>query len=425
MNNKLQEKTKEKEILIQNLRKDFDIIENEIMAISDMAAEVSENFQIISDNIKSFSGVVGDVVKSKKGKRAGKNAKLVTDIIGSSVEFAGELYSDYKKEKALEKLAPKKLEISRVKSKVIFNFRVILNDQKDKLLELFKIEINRYFEKEKIDEYLNLHSEDCKTAFYLYTMNSYMIDLCDYMLKQFESWEMSNGMKDIVALKPDVVKINENTLTNIIFPDDSFIEALYKEGMTGGLWLMSIYENLFATMLKKIVCETKKIDDEKSRIRKKTAFKRIKKFINELSNIVKQDKITWLEKNLCYTEAKKVSKITSANLYLGKWSFFTLMIILFIIYFADAEFLLSYIFAIYYVLFVSTLFAKYILRSWDENAEDNSSFQKWFTLIVSITSLGVVPIVLSVYKKKEDNYNYLLYLINDCARKTEETNSEI
>jgi hypothetical protein len=122
---------------IAAFRSDIDRIEKEIASISILAASLSERFQHIAKDVGSMSDSIGKIVTDSHGTAAGNKAASVTKILGKVIGFAGDLYADHKRDQALAKIAPKRLQLVKTKTAVISNFQAILNRQQQQLKTLF------------------------------------------------------------------------------------------------------------------------------------------------------------------------------------------------------------------------------------------------------------------------------------------------
>ncbi|MEO5775908.1 MAG: hypothetical protein ABIQ27_03325 [Flavobacterium sp.] len=401
--------TTAQEKLLQSLTKENDLIENEIIKISELAAEISQKFQGLSNNIQNLSSIVGLFAGRKSGN--------TTALIGGAVGIIGDIYAGIKEDEAIAKLAPKKLELAKVKSETISNFRERLDSQNEKYWELLKIEAVREFEVEKLEDFVNLHGEDCQNTFHLYVMNFYLMQVCDYILEQFNSWKLTNGLKDDnTSVKPDKTYVLEHILNSLILPNISLKEALSGSTSDGATWLLTTNESLFAIHLQKIINDSTTKDElDKKRVFKKSSFINFKKYIQNLKSNENSENFKWLIDSKIYLEAKSVTKIPSLNFYLLKYFFVGMMC--FNIYNGWSNPGNSLKDFILYVPILSLIFAlplipcaKFIL--WASTSEEKSIYYYLMYLFFTIITLGLMPIALYRYQKKEEDYYAFLNELN-------------
>ncbi|SHG21308.1 hypothetical protein SAMN05444372_103203 [Flavobacterium micromati] len=399
---------------LKGLRTDIDLIEKEIIIISELAAEVSEKFQGLANNIQNLSGIVGFF--------AGRKAGGATNLIGGAIGFFGDIYAGMKHDEALAKLAPKKLALSRAKLETITNFRDLLDNNSENYWKLFLVEANRQYNTDQQDEFVMLYGESCNDAFYLFVMNFYLIQVCDYMLEQFKSWGWSNGKNDsTTAVKPNKTYVLEEIVTNVILPNTSFLEAVSSKESSGGIWLMSQHESLFAVLLQKIVSEAENDDaNNKKRVANKKSFIALKKDLKAMKNIENEDPAIWLKGNKVYQQANSVCKITSINHYLFKYFFIGIFCFLLLPITEILDYDLSYIYQKVVEKLILALFVALILSGvarillWAKESDDGSKsiYYYIFYLFISVFTLGLMPILIFRYQKKEKNYGIFLVQLN-------------
>lgn len=403
--------TTQQNLLLENLTKDINIIEKEILKISEMAGEISDKFKNISVDIENFSNIIFDLI--------GKEGRGTSKLIGSAFRFFGEIYADVKKEEALIKLAPKKVELAKAKTLVIENFYEQLKNQNENLLKLFRIEANREYQLNNLVEFENLHGEDCENTFYIYLMNSYLLQVCSYMIEQFKSWDLSNGLKDSEnAIYPNKSLVLDSILSNVILEKKSFLQAISFTTANGGIWLLSNQENLFGIHLKKIIIDSVKIEEGKQiRVFNRNSFQSLKIYIKTLNGISKDDKNNsyWLNLNKYYIQAKIVTKLTSLNIYLFKY--FVLSFSILLVYMSWSAviknpieiILIPIIAAIPAIIMVPI--ARFIFWSYEDDHGKSLSYYILF-LIFSLVTLFMMPIAFHKYKEKEKNYNDFINQLN-------------
>ncbi|WP_366182918.1 hypothetical protein [Flavobacterium ovatum] len=398
----------------QFLRKDIDLIEKEIIEISEMAAQVSEKFQGLANNIQNVSGIVGLI--------AGRKVGSATNLIGGAIGLFGDIHADMKRDEALAKLAPKKLELSRAKTEIITNFRDTLNNRNENLWELFLIEANRQYQINEQWMFVRDHGDNCDSAFYLYVMNFHMIQVCDYLIEHFKSWGWSNGKNDsTTAIEPDKSYILEYILKNVILNESSFIEAVSNDTYTGGVWLLSQHESLFAAYFQNVISEVDTPNDRNiKRVVNRQSFIALKKTIKELNVIQNNDNLTWLRENNIYSQAKNISKLKTLNLYFFMYFFIgSSSFILFqnsSLWQYDFLDIISKSFGfimlgVFAALFL-TVFARIVFWRSEDDDMDGDIWYYGIYLLFTVLTLGLMPIAFYRYKKKEDNYFNFIYGLN-------------
>ena len=398
-----------KEIQLEKLTSEMNIIEQEIISISNMASEISDKFNHLSENIKGLS----DLASALAGKKAGS----VTNLIGHGIALFGNIYADVKKDEAIAKLLPKKQEIAKIKYNIISNYKRDLDNKIESLLILFKDEVNRTYNEEDITKYEELYGQSCIDSFHLYTMSFYMAQICDFMLAEFSAWQ--NGQNESEYEKPDKTYILEYVVTNIIAPN-GLINELQKRNSTGGFWLLTKQDSLFAAILNNIT-DNDNANENPKRIVKSNSFKHLKNYLNQLKKVIKSNtnnKTEWLSNNEIYTKANKVTTLKSLNTFLficlTVMYFISLMIISFnnkstpndLLF--QIENLFSAIILAAIAALIAIPFCRIAFWVFDDNEFEKKGYYYLMILFLGIITLGVVPISFYVYLKKEEEFRLFL-----------------
>jgi hypothetical protein len=394
-------------------------IEKEIIVISNMAAEISEKFQDLSRNIESLSGIVGVL--------AGRKYGAITSLAGGLLGIIGDIHAEDERQKALMRLLPKKQELANLKTSLIKGFRENLNNKIEYLSLLLKEEVNRPYDKSNHAEYVELYGGACLEAFELYTSTYYMVQVCDFMLEEFYAW--SQNQHESGYESPDKSFVLNIVLNEIIFPN-GLTNGLNTHGSNAGIWLLTERESIFAGSMYVKFKEGQIIQNEngegfysgsykKKRVIKRESFKSLKKYVDEISKVVSNDKtgnLNFLHNTSIYKQAVDVCNIESPTRYFFKIAFltcfflFTIPLLISLISTGELTFqvillpiIISFIFAL-----IHSLVSRYWL--WQKNVVSsgggcfNSILELIFKLIIIVLSIGTVPLLVYLYEKKEEKF---------------------
>ena len=387
--------------LYDKFNSELTVIEKDMAEIAQMAATVSDKFNGIGENIQSFAAIPG----------FGRKGVAAATIIGGAVKLFGGLYADVKKEEALQKLLPKKVEIAEAKTAVILNFIKILEGQKGKFRLLLQEEITIEFDESSRAKYQEGGAESCQNSYNLYVRTMHVLEICDYMLAEFASWKA--GKHESGIAKPDKALVLEDVLSMITTPQS--LSDPNNNKLTGGMYLLSKNEPLFATLLHKLHIDATATEKKKEkRVAKRNSFKEVKKFIRQLKKIEKSKEAThldWLQSIPTFQEAVENSKLTTLFAYLFKYygiGYF----ILFLFYRSSLKygFIDTVFSSILMSAIVSTIAIPFSLMIFYLYENDESKGTGYYILFLTFTilTLGLMPVAFNRYLKKEQNYETFL-----------------
>ena len=155
--------------LYENFNSQLSVIEKDMAEIAQMAATVSDKFNGLGENIQNFAAIAG----------FGRKGFAAASIIGGAVKILGDVYAGMKKEDALNKLLPKKVEIAEAKTAAIQNYRGILLGQKEKYQSLLHKEITVEFKEDGRAAYQELHGEAVQNSYSIYVRSMHIIEICN------------------------------------------------------------------------------------------------------------------------------------------------------------------------------------------------------------------------------------------------------
>lgn len=396
-------------------------IEIELLEVLNMSSEISDRFNDISNNIKQLSNVVSILGSKKTGAAMG--------LFGEVVNMFGEIKADDERERALRKVLIKKIELANLKLGVVTNFRNDLSNKIDPLFRLLEEEINRPYDENRREEFSQLHGTTCLDAFDLYVSTFYLIQVCDFMIGEFNAWIKYKHNSEFEV--PDKSYILDFVLNKMIFPN-GLKNGLENRNSFAGIWLLPKRESIIAGSMYKKFIEGKKIEDnkekgfysgsyKKKKILKRESFIYLKEYINETDKIVEQDKTDHLKiitDSIIYKQAKDVCNIKSSFFYFFRAAF----IVIFGFYIISAgtseepffSGLISGLIGSLSVAFAFGLLGRFLI--WADNVKsDGGCLESLFKLIVGVLSLGTIPLMVRSYKNKEINFNkYIVNLKKEC-----------
>lgn len=391
--------------LHENFNSQLTLIENDMAEIAKMAATVSDKFNGIGENIQSFASIPG----------FGRKGMAAATIIGGAVKLFGGLYADIKKEDALQKLLPKKVEIAESKTAVIQNFRQILEGKREELRSLLQQELAVEFNEEGRAEYQETKEEACQNSYSLYVRSMHIVEICNYMLAEFTAWKL--GKHESGMAKPDKAVVLGDVLTMITTPQS--LSDPTNNKLTGGMYLLSKNEPLFATLIHKLHIDATATEKKKEkRIANRKSFTEVKKFTRQLKKIEQSKEVNhldWLKSIPTFQQAVENSKLTSLFAYLFKY--YGIGYFVFFLYvrssmgFEGADVLFS---SLVYSAIVSAIVSGISLLIFYMYEVDNGGRGlMYYGLFLTFTVLtfGLMPIAFKRYLKKEKNYeNFLVQL---------------
>ena len=386
---------------IAAFRSDIDRIEKEIASISHMAADLSESFQNIAKGVSSLSTTVGKMVGDSRGTAAGNKAEAATKLLGKVIGFAGDMYAGHKRDQALAKIAPKRLQLVEKKTAVITNFQTILKRQQKQLETLFKTESAREFEQIATADFVELHGETCKNTFELFVMNRYLTQVCAYTLAQFDAWLSSDGFEDSTIPEVSVKTIYSDVLENIILRNSSFSASLYQPRWTAGLWLLTETASLVSAVYRQLYRTESTKASGSSQVSSTTLYKALKDLTDEITQFGSQVPTTGLVENEVYLEAKNVLNLKHPFLYILASVTVPLTVVSYFL--AGIESIVGLIF-VAGISFAVGIF----LSNGSKSMQLQTGFFKFVWGAVSIMTLGLMPMALNSYQKTEAAYREFL-----------------
>jgi hypothetical protein len=378
-------------------------IEKEMLEITNMASEISEKFQGISRNIKSLSGVVGGL--------AGRKAGVVTSLVGEVFSVFGDIRADEERQRALRKLLPKKIELANLKTGIISQFRDNLNNQIESLSLLLIEEVNRPYDETKYAEYEDLYGNSCLDAFDLYVSSYYMIQLCDFMLIEFSTWIKYKHESGVES--PDKSVVLDIVLNEIIFPN-GLKNGLSTSSSNAGIWLLSKRESIISGSMYKTFSEGKRKEVKyEIRIFKRKSFISLKTYVSEIKKTASEDKtdnLKILTNSSIYKQANNICNIRSPKKYFFNIAFLVMFSLLFItgikeiiIKGISVDIILNVLLVSIVIAFIHSLVTLFWL--WQKNIESDFSFYELiFKFLITVISLGTVPLFVYLYERKENRF---------------------
>ncbi len=382
---------------IAAFRSDIDRIEKEIASISILAASLSERFQHIAKDVGSLSDSIGKIVTDSHGTAAGNKAASVTKIVGKVIGIAGDIYADHKREQALAKIAPKRLQLVKTKTAVISNFQAILNRQQQQLQTLFQTEAAREFELHSIADFEKLHGATCKNTFELFVMNRYLSQVCAYTLSQFDAWTSSDGFEDSTEANVAVKTIYSDVLEHTILRNSSFTDSLYQTTWTAGLWLLTETPSLMSAVYRQLYRTKSAKTSGSSQLSSTALYKELQMLTDEITQFASQVPSSRLVENTYYMEAKNVLNLRHPYLYiLVSVTVPLTMVSYFLAGIASMG-------GLFFALGISFGLGMFLFNG-ARSMEQQTGFFKFLWGAVSILSLGLMPLALNSYHKKESAY---------------------
>lgn len=388
--------------LYNKFNSELTVIEKDMAEIAQMAAAVSDKFNGIGENIQNFASIPG----------FGRKGMAAATIIGGAVKLFGGLYADMKKEDALHKLLPKKVEIAESKTVTVQTFRQMLEAKREQLRSLLQREIAVEFNEKSRVEYQETKGKACQNSYSLYVRSMHIVQICNYMLAEFEAWK--NGKHESGKTKPDKAVVLGDVLSMITTPHHLIDPKNNK--LTGGIYLLSQNEPLFATLINKLHLSASESEKKKvRRVANRKSFFDVKIFIEHLKRIEKSKEVThldWLKTQPTFHQAVQNVKLTPLFLYLMKY--YGIGFFIFFLFFGTAmqDNRVDMIAApIIYSLIASIIAVPISLGIFyfyeNDDAEKGMGYNLLF-LLFSIVTLGLMPIAFKRYLKKERNYEDFL-----------------
>lgn len=386
----------------ENFNSQLTAIEQDMVEIAQMAATVSEKFTGVGQNIQNFAAIA----------RFGRKGLAAATIIGGAVKIFGDVYAEYKKEEALKILLPKKVEMAEAKTAVIQNFRQMLEGQKAEIRSLLQQEIIVEFNEDGRAAYEELNGESCKNSYSIYVRTMYMLEICNYMLAEFAAWKMGQHESD--QEKPDKAVVLEDVLAMITTPE-SLIDPKNNK-LTGGIYLLSQNEPLFAALINKLHSNASEIEKKKAkRIANRRSFMDVKSFVEQLKKIEKSKDVThldWLKTLPTFDQAVKNIKLTPLFLYLMKYYGIGYYILFFFIGSSMQTTGMDMILApILHSLIATAIMVPISLIIFYIYENDDAGRGLWyyiFFLTFTVLTFGLMPIAFKRYLAKERNYEDFL-----------------
>lgn len=392
--------------LYENFHSQLSVIEQDMAEIAQMAATVSDKFNGLGENIQNFAAIAG----------FGRKGHAAAHIIGGAVKILGDVYAELKKEDALKKLLPKKVEIAEAKAGVIQNYRQLLESQKEKYHSLLHEQITIEFKEENRLEYQELYAESAQNSYSIYVRSLYIIEICNYMMAEFDAWKM--GKHESGLPKPDKAIVLEEVVAMITTPESLCDPNNTK--LTGGIYLLSKNEPLFATVLNKLHVNAITTENKKAkRVADRKSFSEVKKFIQQLKKMERSKDVThldWLYALPTFHQAVKSCKLTPLFLYLLKY-YSILYFLLFL--FNSSSFeqdgligaISTSIIPSLAVAVVAVIFSLLIFRIYENDDAGRGLWYYIFFLTFTVLTLGLMPIAFKRYLAKEKDYeNFLIQL---------------
>jgi hypothetical protein len=383
--------------LYENFNSQLTKIEKDMAEIAEMAAAVSDKFDGIGNNILNFAALAG----------LGRKGQTTATIVGGAVKLFGGVYAELKKEEALKKLLPKKVELAELKTAVIQNFKGNLEGRKAELNSLLQQEVGIEFKEED----KSIRGEACQDAYAMYVRSMHIIEICNYMLEEFAAWKL--GKHESGMPKPDKAVVLEEVVAMITTPEN--LTDPNNTKITGGLYLLSKNEPLFATMLNKIHSDASKSDNkEQKRVANRKSFTEVKKFVRKLKKIEKSKEIThlnWLNSFPTFQNAVETFKLTRFYTYLLKY--YGIGYFIFILFMRSSmnhgavDMILSAIMLSFIVSNIAIVFSLIIFYLY-ENEDGKGLWYYIFFLTFTVLTFGLMPIAFKRYLEKESNYEDFL-----------------
>lgn len=388
--------------LYEKFNSELTIIEKDMAEIAQMAASVSEKFSGIGENIQSFASIPG----------FGRKGMAAAHIIGGAVKLFGGLYADMKKEDALQKLLPKKVEIAESKTAAVKNFGTMLEGKREEFSSLLQQELSLEFTEEGRVKYQETQAEACQNSYSLYVRSMHIVEICNYMLAEFAAWKM--GKHESGMANPDKAVVLGDVVTMITTPQS--LSDPTNNKLTGGMYLLSKNEPLFATLIHKLHIDATATEKKKvKRVANRKSFTEVKKFTRQLKKIEQSKDVNhldWLKSIPTFQQAVENSKLTSLFAYLFK--FYGIGYFVFFLYvrssmgFGAADVLFS---SLVYSAIVSAIVAGISLLIFyiyeDEDAGRGMMYYGLF-LAFTVLTFGLMPLAFKRYLKKEKNYENFL-----------------
>lgn len=388
--------------LYENFNSQLSVIEQDMAEIAQMAATVSDKFNGLGENIQNFAAMA----------RLGRKGHAAAHIIGGAVKFLGDVYAELKKEDALKKLLPKKVEIAEAKAGAIQNYRGILESQKEKYQSLLNQEIAVEFTEETRTEYQELHAEAAQNSYSIYVRSLYILEICQYMLAEFDAWKM--GMHESGSTKPDKAVVLEEVVAMITTPESLCDPNNTK--LTGGIYLLSKNEPLFATILNKIHVNATTNEKKKAkRVADRRSFSEVKNFIRQLKKMERSKDIThldWLFALPTFHQAVKSYKLTPLFLYLLKY-YSILYFLLFLFNSSSYEYdrleaISTSIIPSLALAVVAVIISLLIFQIHENEDAGRGLWYYIFFLTFTVLTFGLMPFAFNRYLTKESNYEDFL-----------------
>lgn len=399
---------------IEYLKSIVNPITEELDEVLIMTSEISDRFCDLSNSIKQLSYVAGIVV----GRRTG----VVMDLIGEAVNVFGQIKADDERDIAMRQVLMKKIELANLKLGVVISARKNLANQIDSFYELLCIEIIRPYDETKREEFEKLYGAACLDAFEMYVSIYYFIQVCDFMIEEFNAWIKYKHNSEFEI--PSKSYILDFILNELIFPR-GLKNGLDNRNLYAGFWLLSKRESIIGGAMLKVLIEGEKIEASKKKgfysesykktnILKRESFLYLKTYVNEIWNVVEQDKtgnLKVITDSIIYKQAKDVCNIKSPIFYF----FIRAYVVVFCFFIIGNYKNIASVFgtgliACVPIAFVFSLVCKFFL--WSNNVKsEGSCLESIFKFIVAVLSLGTIPILVKAYENKDISFNnYIVYL---------------
>lgn len=385
--------------LYENFNSQLSVIEQDMAEIAQMAATVSEKFSGIGENILDFAAIAG----------FGKKGLTAATIIGGAVTILGDFYAKYKKEEALIRLLPKKVEIAEAKTAVIQDYKQILESQRENYKSLLHQQITVEFTEENRVEYQELHSESIHNAYSIYVRSMHIVEICNYMMAEFDAWKI--GVHESGLSKPDKAVVLEEVVAMIITPEDLCDPNNTK--LSGGIYLLSQNESLFATILNKIHTNATATEKKKiKRVSERKSFSEVKKFIRQLKKIEKSkdtSHLDWLYALPTFQQAVRNYSLSSLFVHLLKY--YSILYFLFFLSKSSSTGIGAISTSILPALIVAILAVVFSILIFSIYENDDAEKGLWyyiFFLTFTVLTLGLMPLAFRRYLAQEREYEDFL-----------------
>jgi hypothetical protein len=246
-------------------------------------------------------------------------------------------------------------------------------------------------------DFVKLHGVSCKNTFELYVMNRYLSQVCAYTLSQFDAWISSDGFEDSTEPNVAIKTIYTDVLEHTILRNSSFTASLYQTTWTAGLWLLTETPSLMSAVYRQLYRTKSAKASGSSQLSSTALYKALQVLTDEITQFSSQVPSSKLVENTYYLEAKSVLNLRHPYLYILASVTVPLTVVSYFL--AGITSMGGLIFFMGISFGLGTF-----LYNGAKSMEQQTGFFKFLWGAVSILSLGLMPLVLNSYHKKETAY---------------------